>query len=270
MAAACALTLAFPGASWALNDHTPEWETVWRHLLADIGVFGVIFGAISLYFLVSFARKSPGEVGKGPVLTFGVSLAMGIIPVFIFLADDFYLAAQGWHLWNSQRRVPAGAYEIKLTGRMWGWDFEYPEGGVTTSSDVQYDDKGKVTGVDGEGLVVPQGKPVVLRMTSTDTIHSFFIPKHRIKEDVMPGRVTYLWFNPKDPGKYKYTCTEFCGTNHSRMYGDVNVLPAEEFAKWIEGHKAPAKAPAPAADAAPAAPAAAPAAPAGGEAPHKG
>ena len=268
-ASAAALALALPGQALAWNDHTPEWDRVWGHLLIDVGVIGVIFGIISVYFLVAYTRKNPDDVGSGPRFTFGQSLAWALIPAFIFLADDFYLSAQGWKLWNDQRRVPEGAYEIKLTGRMWGWDFEYPNG-VSTSSDVELDDNGAVTGVDGEGLVVPLGQPVVLRMTSTDVVHSFFIPRHRIKEDLMPGRVTYLWFLPKEEGKYVYTCTEYCGTNHSRMYGDVNVLPKEKFDAWMaaqdggapvaeagpEAAPAAEEAPAPAAEEAPAAEAA--------------
>ncbi|MDH5756578.1 MAG: hypothetical protein OEZ55_07935 [Nitrospinota bacterium] len=230
--AATALALAFPGEALAWTDHAPEWDKVWGHLLIDMYIIGGIFLAVSIYFLLTGFRKKEGDVGGLKQMSFGNSLAWALIPAFIFLADDFYLAAQGWKLWNDQRRVPEGAYEVQVTGRMWGWDFAYPNG-VMSSSDVMYEDDGTVTGVDGEGLVVAQGKPVVLRMNSTDVVHSFFIPKYRIKEDLMPGRVTYLWFYPKDVGEYVYTCTEFCGTDHSRMYGKIKVLPQEEFDAWL-------------------------------------
>ncbi|MDH5509079.1 MAG: hypothetical protein OEZ32_01865 [Nitrospinota bacterium] len=226
------LAFAFPGEALALNDHTPEWDKVWMHLLIDVGVIGAIFLVVSIYFLLSYTRKSEGEVGKLKQMSFGNSLAWALIPAFIFMADDFYLAAQGWNLWNSQRRVPEGAYEIQVTGRMWGWDFAYPNGAMS-SSDVEYDETGLVTGIDGDGLVVAQGTPVVLRMSSADVVHSFFIPDFRIKEDLMPGRITYLWFNPKDAGEHVYTCTEFCGLDHSRMYGKVKILPQPEFDAWL-------------------------------------
>jgi len=230
--AAAALALAFPGEALAWNDHAPEWDKVWHHLLVDITVIGGIFLIVSIYFLFVYTRKSEKEVGKLKQMSFGNSLAWALIPAFIFLADDFYLAAQGWKLWNDQRRVPEGAYEVQVTGRMWGWDFAYPNGS-TSSSDVAYDAAGTVTGIDGDGLVVPQGQPVVLRMSSTDAVHSFFIPEYRIKEDLMPGRITYLWFYPKDTGEFVYTCTEYCGIDHSRMYGKVKVLPQEEFDAWL-------------------------------------
>ena len=78
---------------------------------------------------------------------------------------------------------------------------------------------------------------MVLRMKSDDVVHSFFIPRYRIKEDLMPGRVTYLWFYPKDKGEHVFTCTEFCGTNHSEMWGKVKVVSQEEFDEWSEKNK---------------------------------
>jgi len=268
--AALALLAGSAGQSWATaaagTDHAEVWDKVWHHVLLDLTVIGTIFLLISVYFMVVYARKNANDVGQGPTLSFGTSLAMGLVPAFIFMADDFFLAAQGWHLWNVQRRVPEGAYEIKVNGRMWGWDFEYPNG-VSTSNEVLTDNDGKVTGVEGDGLVVPVGKPVVLRMVSNDVVHAFFIPKHRIKEDLMPGRITYIWFLPKAPGKQLYTCTEYCGASHSRMYGYINALPQAEFDQWVASKAAPAAAPADAAAAPAADAAAAPAADAAAAAP---
>ncbi len=206
-----------------INNHTDGWETLWGHLLWDIGVIGVTVFVMAAYFMVKYKRKNESDVGQLQEFSFSNALAWALIPTFIFLADDFYLAASGWKLWIDQRTVPEDAVEVEVTARMWGWDFTYPDGS-TTSSDVEYDDNGNVTGVDGEGLVVQQGKPVVLRMTSDDVVHSFSIPAYRIKEDVMPGRVTYLWFEPRETGKLVYTCTEFCGTNHSRMFGTLSIV----------------------------------------------
>jgi len=236
-----------------LNDHTEHWKELWGHVLLDIGVIGVVFGLMASYFLVAYRRSRDDQVGSGPKFSFAQSMAWALIPAFVFMADDFYLAASGWKLWNDQRIVPENALEVKLTGRMWSWDFDYGNGKVNTNED---------------GLVVPQGKPVVMRMKSEDAVHSFFIPEYRIKEDLMPGRVTYLWFYPKSVGEYVFTCTEFCGTNHSNMWGKVKVIPAAEFDAWLNPPAAEEVAAAPAegeaamaaeGEAAPAAEAAAPA-----------
>jgi len=214
-----------------MHNHTEGWKELWNHLLWDIGVIGAIFGAVSFYLLLKYKRKSENEIGSLEKFSTGKMLAWALVPAFIFLADDFYLAAGGWKLWIDQRNPPENALEVKVTGRSWGWDFEYPDGAMS-SSDVEFDENGNVTGVDGEGLVVPHNKPVVLRMTSNDVIHGFFIPDFRIKEDVMPGRVTFIWFMPDKIGEHVYTCTEYCGVNHSRMYGKVKVVSESDFEQW--------------------------------------
>ena len=109
-----------------VNNHTDGWNTLWNHVLWDIGIIGAIVFAISVYFLVKYKRKNENDVGQLKEFSFSNALAWGLIPAFIFLADDFYLAASGWKLWIDQRTVPEGAEEIKVTARMWGWDFEYP------------------------------------------------------------------------------------------------------------------------------------------------
>jgi cytochrome c oxidase subunit 2 len=78
---------------------------------------------------------------------------------------------------------------------------------------------------------------VKLIMTSRDFIHSFFVPDFRIKMDVLPGRYTVAWFEAKEPGTHQLLCTEFCGTGHSTMRGEIVVLSAEDYARWLEGEK---------------------------------
>jgi cytochrome c oxidase subunit 2 len=77
-----------------------------------------------------------------------------------------------------------------------------------------------------------------MRMTSRDVIHSFYLPDFKVKEDSMPGRVTYLWFYPKEPGEHIITCAEFCGVLHSNMRGTVIAMPEDEFNKWLAEEKA--------------------------------
>jgi cytochrome c oxidase subunit 2 len=144
-----------------------------------------------------------------------------LIPAFIFMADDLYLAGKTWALFNDYRNVPENSYEIKLESAMWSWNYTYPNG-VEAMNDLR----------------VPAGRPVVMRMTSRDVIHSFYLPDFKVKEDSMPGRVTYLWFYPKEPGEHIITCAEFCGVLHSNMRGTVIAMPEDEFNKWLAQEKA--------------------------------
>lgn len=223
------------GGEGGIPDPAASWDELWGHILTDLCVIGGVFAFAAIYMLFKYRADNINQVGQGPRLTKGQMFAWAMIPAFVFMADDFFLAAKGWDLWNVYRRVPANALEVKVTGRMWGWEFQYENG------------------ADTDVLKVPVGRPVVLRMTSEDVVHSFFLPKYRVKEDLMPGRVTYLWFNPKEIGKTFVTCAEFCGTNHANMNTDVEVVSADEFTAWLESNKP--QAPAQAAPVAPAAPA---------------
>ncbi len=222
-----------PGAVFAwetsqsstINDPAPGFDKLWHEVLVDISIMGILFAAVTLWFLIKYRRKSPDQVGDGPKLSPATAVGWAVIPAFIFMADDFYLAANGWQLWNSYRQVPADRMEIKLESGMYSWDYTYPNG-VQTQSELR----------------VPAGKPIMLRMTSRDTIHSHFLPRYRVKEDSMPGRVTYLWFYPKDEDvgddDNLVTCTEYCGIMHSYMVGKVIVMAPDDFKQWYEGESA--------------------------------
>ena len=211
-------------AAGGIQDPVELWNHLWYELMVDLWVIGIFFGSVALYWLFKYKANSSDEVGSGPKLSVTQSLMWAIIPALVFMADDFYLAANGWTVWNVYRNVPENALEVKVTGSQWSWDFEY-EGGVETDE-----------------LKVPEGRPVVLRMSSEDVIHSFFMPKYRVKEDLMPGRITYLWFYPKDVGKTFVTCTEFCGTDHAEMSSDVIVVPEAEFNAWLASEQSSASA----------------------------
>lgn len=214
-AVAAGMVLALPAMGAEIADPVAGWNRLWRELVIDLLVIGAVFGVAAGWMLWRYRAKSPDDVGRGPKLTKAQALSWALIPSAIFMADDFFLSANGWTLWNIYRKVPDNAVEIKVTGHQWFWEFDYGNGVVN------------------EALVVPAGRPVVLRMTAKDVIHSFFMPEYRVKEDVMPGRVTYLWFHPKVPGKTVATCTEFCGLAHAAMATEVQALPAQEYQAWL-------------------------------------
>jgi cytochrome c oxidase subunit 2 len=210
--------ISSPLAAPAINDPARGWDRLWREYLVDVTIIFVVFAGLGAWFMWRYRRRSPDEEGNPPQLSRGAAIGWVVIPVFVFMADDFYLAARTWQLWNMYRDVPADRMEVKLESAMWRWDFTYPNGVQATNE-----------------LRVPAGKPIMLRMTATDVVHSFYLPDFRVKEDSMPGRVTYLWFYPEKTGEYLATCAEFCGMMHSKMIGKVIVVPPAEFAAWYEG-----------------------------------
>jgi len=112
---------------------------------------------------------------------------------------------------------PPDAMDVYVQGKQWMWKFAYPDGPNSV-------------GV----LHVPANRPVRLLVTSRDVIHSVFVPAFRIKIDALPGRYTEIWFTATKPGRYQILCTEYCGAQHSKMWGEVVVMAPEAFDEWIK------------------------------------
>ena len=210
-----------------LRNPAEEWEHLWNEVIMDITVIGIIMAVAAVWMLIKYRATSPDQVGTAKKLTTVQSITFALIPASIFMADDFYLAANGWTVWNAYRRVPENAMEIKVTAYQWYFEFEYPDGTVVDASPEE-------AGQLGQALKIPAGQPVVFRMTSEDVIHSFGLPYYRVKEDVMPGRITYVWVNPvKEQTEAVLQCAEFCGTYHSVMANPLHAVPQDEFDTWL-------------------------------------
>lgn len=164
-----------------------------------------------IYFVFKYKRKSNND--KTAYITHNTFLEFlwSFIPLVIFL----FVFAWGWIIYHDMRKMPENALEIHVYGKQWAWTAEYKNGVKATE------------------LVVPVNQPVKLIMTSEDVIHSFYVPSFRIKQDVVPGRYTALWFNADKLGEFHVFCTEFCGVSHSGMITKLKVVSKEDFDKWL-------------------------------------
>jgi hypothetical protein len=120
------------------------------------------------------------------------------------------------------RDVPEDAMVVEVTGKQWLWSFHYPE-----------------EKLDASEMVVPVGVPIKVELTAPpeDVIHSFYIPDFRVKEDAVPGKENYLWFQPERVGIYNIFCAEFCGKDHSQMISLLRVVEREDYDAWIESER---------------------------------
>jgi cytochrome c oxidase subunit 2 len=170
------------------------------------------------YSLIVFRRRK-GETGDGKHFegNYKLEIAWTILPLFAVLTMA-YLGAENL---AEVRRADPDAVTINVTGRQWSWSFEYPEYGVISDE-----------------LHLPVGKQVLLQMTSTDVIHSFWVPEFRVKQDLVPGRITELRITPTVTGSYKVSCAELCGTSHAFMVNSVFVEEQDGFDTWMTGQVA--------------------------------
>lgn len=155
-------------------------------------------------------------------------------------------------LWGRiQAAAPANALLVEVTGQQFRWVVRYPgkDGvfGRTDARNVNGDNEKGYIGVDTADpaaaddillvgqLYLPEGRPVRVRLRSTDVIHSFFLPHFRVKQDTMPGMSIETWFTPQHTGDFEIACAELCGLGHYRMRGELHVVDAARFEKALGG-----------------------------------
>jgi cytochrome c oxidase subunit 2 len=213
-----------PGAPLFPVRATALAEEVDRLFWTAVGISGFFSALIALllfYFGVRYRRRHPDEVGvpveHGSRATAALEFAWSVIPLAILM----FLFAWGLRIFFAAARPPADAAEFFVVGKQWMWKVQHPEGKREINE-----------------LHVPLGRPVKLTMTSEDVIHSFYVPAFRIKQDVLPGRYTTLWFEADRRGTYHLFCAEFCGAEHSRMIGRVVVMEPHEYQEWLAGKPA--------------------------------
>jgi cytochrome c oxidase subunit 2 len=143
-----------------------------------------------------------------------LEIAWSVIPLGIFVLIFGWGAVIYFH----QRTPPRDASEIYVVGKQWMWKIQHLEGQREINE-----------------LHVPVDKDIKLIMTSQDVIHSFFVPEFRVKQDVLPGRYTTLWFRATETGTYHLFCAQFCGTQHSGMIGQVVVMSPADYQNWMAG-----------------------------------
>ena len=176
--------------------------------LTMIAVFGLI-----ITLAVRYRRGSSAKRGSLPKIInreFEIGWTSATLFLFAFL---FWWAASAD---ISSLSAPANALEVHVVAKQWMWKTQQPNGAREINA-----------------LHVPVDKPVRLVMTSQDVIHSFFVPAFRVKQDVLPGRDTEIWFQATKTGVFPLLCAEYCGTDHSMMRGRIVVMRQDEYAEWL-------------------------------------
>jgi cytochrome c oxidase subunit 2 len=164
-----------------------------------------------VFFSVRYRRGA--RVTRGVVTRkFGIEIAWTAIPLVLFIAIFIWAARDFLRL----AEPPAGALPVYVLAKQWMWKLQHAGGRREINE-----------------LHVPLGQPVRLVMTAQDAIHSFYVPAFRLKQDVLPGRYTSLWFTATRLGEFHLFCAEYCGSQHSQMIGRIVVMPPAEYARWV-------------------------------------
>ena len=210
------LILPFSALSNVLPTAGTELSTEVDQMFQFIHVLSLFFGLLItagfVVFAVLYRRKNNQEATARTHHNLWLEITWSVIPFLIFM----FMFGWGWVVYDKMRTAGKNALEIHVYGQMWNWDFAYKNGKKTAGT-----------------LYVPVNTPIKLIMSSRDVIHSFFIPAFRIKQDVLPGRYTALWFKAVKKGLFNVFCTEYCGTGHYNMGAKVHVMDMKDWEKWL-------------------------------------
>src|SRR6202140_5442324 len=179
-------------------------------LVSLIGLTIVTLLVVSFCILYSKERHPHAIQIEGSTL---LEATWTIIPLGLFLIMFVWGALLYFRIYTP----PANAMNIYVVGKQWMWKAEHPGGQHEINS-----------------LHVPLGQPVRLTMISQHVFHSFSIPAFRVKREVIPGRYSTVWFTATTPGTYHIFCTQYCGTNHSVMIGEVTAMSPDDYQKWTQ------------------------------------
>lgn len=198
-----------PSASTAAG----HFDALFLALLLLTGAVALAVALLILWFSVRYHQGSRADRSHAPRKGRRIEFAWTITPLLLFLGIYAWAAYDYTQLYQP----PPDAMPVFVVAKQWMWKLQHQNGRREIDE-----------------LHVPLGQPVRLVMTSQDVIHSFFVPAFRVKQDVVPGRYTSLWFTPTKLGEFHLLCAEYCGTDHAAMRGRIVVMRPDEFARWLQ------------------------------------
>ena len=207
-------TLGFPLFPEQASTMAPRVDQLYFFLLGVSVFFATLILILIIAFAVKYRRRSDDEQPRPISGNLGLEILWTLVPLSLTLV----MFVWGARLFFITFYPPTDALEINVVAKQWMWKVQHAEG----RSEI-------------DELHIPTGRPVKLIMTSQDVIHDFFVPAFRVKNDVLPGRYTTLWFEATKPGAYRLFCSQYCGTQHSGMIGHIIALEPAEFQTWLSG-----------------------------------
>jgi len=190
-----------------------QTDLLFGAMLLLCGVMAIGIGFMLVFFCIRY-REGNTKVERGVVgRKLGVELTWTLVPLLLFIVIFTWAA----HAFSALYRAPPDALPVSVEAKQWMWKLQHRNGKREINE-----------------LHVPLGQPVKLVMSSQDVIHSFFVPAFRIKQDVVPGRYTTLWFTATQLGEFPLFCAEYCGSSHSQMLGRIVVLAPADYSRWLQ------------------------------------
>jgi cytochrome c oxidase subunit II len=208
-----------------------------NELLVIITLITIFVLGLLLYAIVRF-RASRHPTPSQPTHNTVLELLWTTVPILILVV----IAIPSFKLLFFQGVVPHTDMTLKVTGHQWYWSYEYPDNKDITFDSTIVDQKDLKPGeprlltVDNP-VIVPVGEKIRILVTSTDVIHSWFVPSMGVQEYAVIGRTNDAWMEVLRPGTYYGQCNQICGINHPFMPIEIKAVSKENFQKWVANPK---------------------------------
>jgi len=205
-------------------------DHIYKLVYYVVGVWFLLAEGLFFYFILRFRRKEGQKAAYLPGKTFK-SLLWVLLPCVLVLICDIVIDHASAKVWDQVKiELPEADLEIGIGGKQGVWTFMHPgaDGVLGTVDDIRKLNQ----------LRIPVDKTIVFHLTAKDVLHSFFIPKARLKQDAVPGRSIQGWFKITKTGKFQIVCAELCGIGHSVMGAKLFVHTSEDYAAWVQKQEA--------------------------------
>src|SRR5690554_3354247 len=232
---------------WWFTDIASHWSNIDFTINVTFWVTGFVFIAVNLFLAYSVFRyrQKKDEPHKAVYEPENARLEAGL--ALLTTVGIAAMLAPGLFVWAQFVTVPEDAAEVEAFASQWQWSFRYPgEDGVLGTADIQYITERNPWGVnpnDPNGqddivikapfMALPIDQSVKILLRSRDVLHNYTVPQFRVKMDIVPGMVTYMWLTPTRTGTFEILCEEYCGIGHHIMRAEVAVMEPDAFAAWL-------------------------------------
>lgn len=206
------------------SDFAAKVDSLWDFILWVSIFFFVLLMVLTVRFAWKYRQRSPTQRTSPAKHHFKLEFLWSAVPTVILVV----IFAWGFSDYTALSATPSNALNVRAVGKQWAWTISYPQLDRECTPTLDPD-----TGTQTTTFYLPVNQPFTVQLSSDDVVHSFWIPAFRAKKDVLPNRYTGFTVTPTEPGEYNLYCAEYCGTNHSRMQGKVEVLTEEEWAEFL-------------------------------------
>jgi cytochrome c oxidase subunit 2 len=229
---------------FAASEHAARFDAVLTSVHIHMAIQLVAWGGFFIYCLWRFRAKVHPQPAPQTLRPLWPALAIAVV----ILGDALLLAIAALPAWRDRMSLPnpmSRPQEVRIVAEQFAWNIHYPgpDGRFGATSDTLITstnplgiDRRDEAGRDDIGLqnflAVEVGRPVIVRLSSRDVVHSFTLNEMRVKQDATPGLNVRTWFTPTAIGEWDIACSQLCGLGHYRMRGGISVMSTERWTAW--------------------------------------